>query len=218
MAETTPKTIFEEKFPEKLKENPQLAKDVGAVIVFEISGPAGGTWTADFTKSEGWISSGAGATPKMTVSMADEDLIKIVSEAAQSADGGHERQAEVQAVRYGAGDEAREIVLGSRCQTSRAHQMQGGAGPRSGAYPEPREDSGASLRRRWTAHQCNTRLLGGSFAATLLVGVACYSSRSNSATPCPLRRWGGRRFLVLLTHHPRPPYLCERFARCRLPQ
>ena len=79
MAETTPKTIFEEKFPEKLKENPQLAKDVGAVIFFDISGPAGGTWTADFTKSEGWISSGAGATPKMTVSMSDEDLLKIVA-------------------------------------------------------------------------------------------------------------------------------------------
>lgn len=79
MAETTPKTIFEEKFPEKLKENPQLAKDVGAVILFEVSGPNGGSWTADFTKSEGWISSGAGAAPKMTVSVTDEDLLKIVN-------------------------------------------------------------------------------------------------------------------------------------------
>ena len=79
MAELTPKTIFEEKFPEKLKENPQLAKDVGAVIVFEVSGPTGGTWTADLTKSEGWITSGAGVTPKMTVSVSDEDLTKIAA-------------------------------------------------------------------------------------------------------------------------------------------
>ena len=79
MAEMTPKTIFEEKFPEKLKENPQLAKDVDAVIVFEVSGPSGGTWTADLTKSEGWITSGAGAAPKMTVVVSDEDLLKIVA-------------------------------------------------------------------------------------------------------------------------------------------
>ena len=79
MADVTPKTIFEEMFPKKLSENPQLAPDVNAVIQFVVSGPTGGTWTADLTKSEGWISPGATSSPKMTVALSDEDLVKIIA-------------------------------------------------------------------------------------------------------------------------------------------
>lgn len=78
MADVTPKSIFEESFTKKLIEHPDLAKEVNAVILFVVSGPAGGEWTADFTKSAGWISAGTHASPKMTVSMSDEDLIKMV--------------------------------------------------------------------------------------------------------------------------------------------
>jgi putative sterol carrier protein len=78
MADTTPKTVFEELFIKKLNETPQIAKDINAVIQFDISGPQGGTWTADLTKSEGWVTPGPHASPKMVVSVSDEDLLKIV--------------------------------------------------------------------------------------------------------------------------------------------
>ena len=79
MADVTPKDIFETKFKEKLTENPNLAKEVNAVILFDVSGPNGGQWTADLTKSSDWITAGGHASPKMTVSMSDEDLVKMVN-------------------------------------------------------------------------------------------------------------------------------------------
>jgi hypothetical protein len=79
MADITPKDIFETKFKDKLNQNPTLAKEVNAVIVFDVSGPTGGQWTADLTKSADWISAGSHAQPKMTVSVSDEDLVKIVN-------------------------------------------------------------------------------------------------------------------------------------------
>jgi hypothetical protein len=79
MADITPKEIFETKFNDKLNENPTLAKEVNAVILFDVSGPTGGQWTADLTKTSDWISAGAHAAPKMTVSVSDEDLVKIVN-------------------------------------------------------------------------------------------------------------------------------------------
>ncbi len=79
MADLTPKEIFEKKFTDKLTENPGLATEVNAVIQFDVSGPTGGQWTADLTKSAGWISAGTHAAPKMTVSVSDEDLVKMVN-------------------------------------------------------------------------------------------------------------------------------------------
>ncbi len=79
MADLTPKNIFEEEFTKKLQATPQIAKDINAVIQFDITGPQGGSWTADLTKSEGWVTAGSHPSPKMVVSVSDEDLIKIVS-------------------------------------------------------------------------------------------------------------------------------------------
>jgi len=79
MADLTPKSIFEEQFVTKLQKDPQIAKDINAVIQFDISGSQGGSWTADLTKTEGWVSAGTHASPKMVVSVSDEDLIKIVN-------------------------------------------------------------------------------------------------------------------------------------------
>lgn len=79
MADVNPKDIFETKFKDKLTENPALAKDVNAVIQFEVTGPTGGQWTADLTKSADWITAGTHPSPKMTVSVSDEDLVKIVN-------------------------------------------------------------------------------------------------------------------------------------------
>lgn len=71
------KDIIENQIPEALKAKPELAKEINAVIVFNIAGEGGGTWTVDLTKSEGWVSEGAAADAKMTVSASNDDFVKI---------------------------------------------------------------------------------------------------------------------------------------------
>ncbi|MBJ6764239.1 SCP2 sterol-binding domain-containing protein [Myxococcaceae bacterium JPH2] len=73
----TSKDILETDIPNVLKQKPELAKDINAVIHFTISGDGGGTWTLDLTKAEGWVTSGAEGTPKMTVSCSNDDFVKI---------------------------------------------------------------------------------------------------------------------------------------------
>lgn len=77
MAEMTAKSILEQDIPEVLRNKPELAKDINAVIHFNITGDGGGTWTMDLTKPEGWVTEGAQGTPKMTITCSDQDFVKI---------------------------------------------------------------------------------------------------------------------------------------------
>ena len=74
---TTAKDIMEKEIPSALQAKPELAKDINAVIHFDITGEGGGKWTLDCTKSSDWVTSGTEGTPKMTVSMSDADFVKI---------------------------------------------------------------------------------------------------------------------------------------------
>jgi putative sterol carrier protein len=78
MADITPKSIIEENMAQRLQANPGLAKEMNAVIQFQIDGPTGGTWTVDLTAEKDWIKAGAVGTPKMTVVCTDADFVKIV--------------------------------------------------------------------------------------------------------------------------------------------
>jgi len=73
----TPKSILEQSIPELLSAKPELAKELNAVIHFVVTGDQGGTWTLDTTKPSDWVSSGAQGTPKMTVTVSDQDFVKI---------------------------------------------------------------------------------------------------------------------------------------------
>ncbi len=73
----TSKDILETEIPALLKEKPELAKDLNAVVHFVVSGDGGGTWTLDTTKDSDWVSTGANGTPKMTISVSNEDFVKI---------------------------------------------------------------------------------------------------------------------------------------------
>ena len=73
----TPKSIIENSIPELLSAKPELAKEINAVIHFVITGDQGGTWTLDTTKPADWVSAGAEGTPKMTVTVSDQDFVKI---------------------------------------------------------------------------------------------------------------------------------------------
>lgn len=77
MADLTAKSIMESEIPSVLKNRPELAKDINAVIHFNITGEQGGTWTLDLTRASDWVSMGASGTPKMTITVSDQDFIKI---------------------------------------------------------------------------------------------------------------------------------------------
>ena len=74
---TTAKDILETEIPSLLKTKPELAKDLNAVVHFNITGDNGGTWTLDCTKDADWVTLGAVGTPKMTITVAGDDLVKI---------------------------------------------------------------------------------------------------------------------------------------------
>jgi putative sterol carrier protein len=78
MADITPKTIIEEQMAQRLQANAAMAKEINAVLHFQIDGPTGGTWTVDCTKDKDWIKAGAEGTPKMTIVCSDVDFVKIV--------------------------------------------------------------------------------------------------------------------------------------------
>jgi putative sterol carrier protein len=71
--------IFESELPKRLTAKPEIAKDINAVIHFDITGEGGGQWTLDATKTEGWITPGKTGESKLTVICAGPDFEKIVS-------------------------------------------------------------------------------------------------------------------------------------------
>ena len=68
----TPKTILEQHIPELLSAKPELAKEMNAVVHFVITGDQGGTWTL-----EHFVSRPDLTAPKMTVTVSDQDFVKI---------------------------------------------------------------------------------------------------------------------------------------------
>ena len=73
------KEILETEIPNRIKAKPELAKDINAVIHFNITGDGGGTWTLDCTKAEGWVSAGANGEAKLVLTCAAGDFEKIVT-------------------------------------------------------------------------------------------------------------------------------------------
>ena len=69
--------ILEKDIPATLRQKPELAKDINSVIHFIVTGDNGGTWTLDCTKTENWVTKGAEGTPKMTITVSNDDFVKI---------------------------------------------------------------------------------------------------------------------------------------------
>lgn len=79
MAETNVKDIMERTIPERLSANPALVREINALVQFQITGDGGGTWTLDCTGESGRVDAGAAGEPKMVVTCADADFVKIVT-------------------------------------------------------------------------------------------------------------------------------------------
>lgn len=75
MAEPTVPEIMERTIPERLRANPELSREIGAVVHFVIGE---GQWTLDCTGPEGKVLPGAVGTPKLTLSAAAADFQKVV--------------------------------------------------------------------------------------------------------------------------------------------
>ncbi len=73
----TSKDILETEIPSLLTSKPDLAKGINAIIHFNITGAQGGSWTMDLTKPSDWVKAGIEGTPKMTITVSDEDFVKI---------------------------------------------------------------------------------------------------------------------------------------------
>lgn len=73
----TSKDILETEIPGVLTQKPELAKDINAIIHFNITGDGGGTWTLDLTKSADWVTQGTSGEPKMTITVSNDDFVKI---------------------------------------------------------------------------------------------------------------------------------------------
>jgi len=82
---TSVKEFFDKRVPEALAENASRAKDVAAVYLFKISGPEGGTWTADLMASPPTCAAGAIGEPGCTIELSDQDLCALVDGGAQAA-------------------------------------------------------------------------------------------------------------------------------------
>lgn len=73
------KDILETEIPKRLESKPEVAKDINAVLHFNITGDGGGTWTVDTTKASDWVTSGANGDAKMTITASAADFEKIIN-------------------------------------------------------------------------------------------------------------------------------------------
>jgi hypothetical protein len=75
---TSVKEFFDNRVPAELAKNPDKAKDVAAIYLFKISGPDGGTWTADLKSTPPTCVTGAGAAPQCTIEATDADFRSMI--------------------------------------------------------------------------------------------------------------------------------------------
>jgi putative sterol carrier protein len=79
MADLTPKSIFEERIPSRLRNNPDRTKGINAIYQFKITGENGGDWVVDLTQSPGEVRAGSDANAKCTITVGDQDFVDIVT-------------------------------------------------------------------------------------------------------------------------------------------
>jgi hypothetical protein len=71
---TSVKEFFDKRIPEVLSKHPEKGKDVAAVYLFKISGPDGGTWTADLKATPPTCVPGVTTPAQCTIEAADSDF------------------------------------------------------------------------------------------------------------------------------------------------
>ncbi len=77
MADLTPRKVFEEIIPERMKENPDLAKSINATYKFVVTGEGGGTWVVDLTKEPPEVRE-EDTDANCTITIAAEDFVAML--------------------------------------------------------------------------------------------------------------------------------------------
>lgn len=75
----TPKQVFDEQLPPRLKEKGDDVTKVNAIYQFDITGDDGGKWWVDATVSGGNVGEGENPDAKCTITMSDSDFIDMVT-------------------------------------------------------------------------------------------------------------------------------------------
>lgn len=75
ISDMTAKEIIEEQIPVALKKRPELVQEINAIIHWNILN--GGNWTMDLTRPNDWISQGFTGTPALTITIDEDDFIKL---------------------------------------------------------------------------------------------------------------------------------------------
>ena len=73
-APTNAHSLFNEQVPNAIAKNPDKAKEIGAIYLFKITGPDGGTWTVDLLSSPPFCKPGEHGSPQCTVEASDADF------------------------------------------------------------------------------------------------------------------------------------------------
>jgi hypothetical protein len=82
---TSVKDFFDRRVPDALRLHPEKAKDVAAIFWFTITGPDGGTWTADLLSSQPICQPGCIGQPQCTIAATDADLRTMIDGGPQAA-------------------------------------------------------------------------------------------------------------------------------------
>lgn len=75
---STPKEIFEEKIPAKLKNNAEKLASNTAIYEFNITGDGGGVWSIDLSGPDKKVVAGSTGNAKCTVTVAASDFSDII--------------------------------------------------------------------------------------------------------------------------------------------
>src|ERR1700759_4055074 len=69
--------LFNVELPQKIKENPDKAKEIGATFQINITGDGGGEWYIDASDKGPKAEAGNPGTAECTITMANEDFQKL---------------------------------------------------------------------------------------------------------------------------------------------
>ncbi len=75
----TVKELFETTIPGNINSNVEKAKGLNAVYQFDITGGEAGSWVVFATAAKQGVSSGPSPEAKCTITVADKDILDIVS-------------------------------------------------------------------------------------------------------------------------------------------
>ena len=82
---TSVKEFFDKKVPEVLAKSPEKARDIAAIYLFKVSGPDGGTWTADLVTDPPTCQVGETKPPQCTIEATDDDFRGMIDGGVQAA-------------------------------------------------------------------------------------------------------------------------------------